>query len=273
MKTSTEIPVHRLADSVFHASYGSDINLGDHSATHRVDFFAIIWFGSDSDPHYIDFKPYPVKKNTVYLLARNQVHSIPQSRPDARVIIFSKDFFDSIEEDDLRFIFVPFNNEGITITPEMEKPMTYLFDLIKLENSTNNNLHLLHIYTSAFLLQLHRLSHNSKTLTAYHDERLRKLFQLIGTHYKTQKLVDFYADKIGLTSKRLNQIMKEKIGLSISQIIYNYTLIEAKREISHRTKSMKEIAIELGFKDQSYFSRFFKKQTGITPEHFRKEIF
>ncbi|OKS88225.1 helix-turn-helix domain-containing protein [Mucilaginibacter polytrichastri] len=271
MKKTKEIPVHRLADKDFYASYTEGINLGDFSVSHRIDFFAIVWFGSDEGLHYIDFNPYPVKKNLVYLLARNQVHALPGKRPKSRVIMLSKAFFDSIEDDDLRFIFAPFSNEGIAIPDEMVEPLSNLFNLILLENNTSNDARLLHIYTNALLLHLYRLSHNSAGRSAYHDERLRKLFELISTHYKTQKLVEFYADKIGLTAKRINQIVKEKLALSVSQLIYNYTLIEAKREISHSTKSLKEIAIELGFKGQSYFSRFFKKQTGYTPERFRQE--
>jgi AraC family transcriptional activator of pobA len=271
LKHTTEIPVHRLSDKDFQASYTSGVNLGDFSISHRVDFFAIIWFIADEGLQYIDFREYPIKRNLVYLLARNQVHAIPHTRPDARVIIFSKAFFDSIEEDDLRFLFVPFSNDGIAIPNEMVSPLEHLFELILIENNAANDAHLLHTYTSALLFHLNRFSNNTVTRSAYHDVRMRKLFELVSTNYKIQKLADFYADKIGLTAKRLNQIVKEKLDLSVSQLIYNYTLIEAKREISHSAKSMKEIAIELGFNGQSYFSRFFKKQTGRTPEQFRQE--
>ena len=261
MKDSADIPVHRLLHTDFYASATDAGNLGDFASSHRLDFFAIVWFRSSSTDHYIDFVPYPVKKDLIYLLSPNQVHALPgKPPPEANIIIFSKAFFESIEADELRLLFLPFNNEGIFI-PDTT-PSDLLFEMILLEKT---DLHLLRLYVTAFLTHLHRLS----GAATYHDERLRLLFSLVSSHYKTHKLADFYAGQIGLTAKRLNQIVKDKLGLSVSQLIYTYILIEAKREVSHSTKSIKEIAIELGFNGQSYFTRFFKKQTGSTPEQFR----
>lgn len=262
------LPKHQLQDTEFQAYYSTNTNESSYALNHRIDFFAIIWFEADGDNHYIDFKPYPIKRNTAYLLARNQIHSLPSPSP-AKVIIFSKAFFDSIREDELRFLFVPLHNDGIIIPDSLQQQMEYLFELILTENKSNNDDQLLHLYISAFLLQLHRLNRQSDSISSEHHEPLHKLFILLGEYCKKEKRVEFYADKVGLTAKRLNQIVKERTDLSLSQLIYNYVLIEAKREITHGTKSMKEIAIELGFSSQSYFSRFFKKQTGITPELFR----
>ncbi|TDQ09445.1 AraC family transcriptional regulator [Pedobacter metabolipauper] len=270
MKISREIPLHRLDHKDVYASYAEEIDLGDFSTSHRIDFFAVIWYCSDRDTQYIDFEPYPVKTNLVYLLARNQVHALPGVPPKAKVLLLSKEFFDRIEEEDLRFLFFPFNNEAIVIPDEQTETLSRLFDLILHENKNDNESRLLHFYTNAYLLQLQRLSQNSTTRSALIDPRMRKLFQLISIHYKSQKLVGFYADKIGLSAKRVNQIVTEKTGITVSQLIYNYILIEAKREISHHDKSFKEIAIDLGFKGQSYFSRFFKRHTGTTPESFRQ---
>ena len=90
-------------------------------------------------------------------------------------------------------------------------------------------------------------------------------------HYTTEKSVKFYADKLSLSPKRLNQILKQKLGKTINQILQERLLIEAKHLLFIGEESIQGIAYKLGFQDASYFSRFFKKLTTLTPEEFKIE--
>ncbi|WP_225872327.1 helix-turn-helix domain-containing protein [Pedobacter frigidisoli] len=76
---------------------------------------------------------------------------------------------------------------------------------------------------------------------------------------------------MGISSKRLNQILKEKLNKTGMQIIHDRIILEVKRKIIHSELTIKEIAYDLGFSDRPYFSRFFKKQTQQTPEAFQKQ--
>jgi AraC-like DNA-binding protein len=67
----------------------------------------------------------------------------------------------------------------------------------------------------------------------------------------------------------MNEILRDAVGTTLSQLLYQLLIIEAKRELFHQDLSVKEIAYELGFSEQSYFARFFKKHTGQSPEDFR----
>ncbi len=110
----------------------------------------------DRREHFINFEPFPVKKDTVYLIGKNQVHSISSARlPLARVIVFSTSFFERIEEPHLRQLFLPFGNEGITISLKMVAPLKQLFGLILLEYQSASDPVLPLKYTTALLMHLH----------------------------------------------------------------------------------------------------------------------
>lgn len=269
MKATGNIPVHVLPDLDFLASATSRA-FGDHMRDHRIRFFALVWFTETKGHHFIDFERFPIIKNKVYLIARNQVHAIPARRlPHARVLVFSDNFFQRIEASYLRQLFLPFHNEGITLPPVLVKPLEQLFALILLEYKGAANTALLLQYTCALLMQLHRLVKDRYPLAEGDDARIVRLFHLIEEHYKEEKKATFYAGHIGLTPKRINEILRRRMAITISQLLYHRLLVEAKRELFHQERSVKEIAYELGFSEQSYFARFFKKHAGITPEQFR----
>jgi len=270
MKKPGDYPVHVLPERSFIASDNSAA-FGEHAPNHRIDFYAIVWFSETRGLHLIDFEPLPVKKNLIYLIGRNQVHSIPAERlPQARTIVFSAALFERIGESDLRQLFLPFNNGGIAIPAAMIGPMTRLFDLILLEFRGAADDELLLKYLSVFLTYVHRFSDRRNAAAAGIDQRIVRLFQLLQSNYKEEKSAQFYARRLGLTPKRINELLRGQIGSTISQLIYQLLVIEAKRELFHQELSVKEIAYELGFSEQSYFARFFRKHTGQTPEAFRK---
>lgn len=101
------------------------------------------------------------------------------------------------------------------------------------------------------------------------EKRIYHFVLLLEDHYITEKNADFYATKLNLSAKRLNQILKQKTGKTISQILQERTLNEAKHLLFVGKKSIKEIAYTLGFQDASYFSMFFMKMTKLSPDEFR----
>lgn len=272
MYPSDEIPLHILPEVDFLASE-QKVVFGEHAINHRVNFYAIIWFMEDGDHHYIDFEQYPIRKNMVYLLAEHQVHAIPSANlPNARVVVFSTKVFLSIEELELQQLFLPFDNRGILIPEEMVPYLEKLFSLIVLEYSSAADHRILLKYTTSFLLQLYKFAEHHLQVIFQKDVRMTKLLQTIIRYYREQQPVSFYASEIGLSIQHANKILKATAGTTIGELVYRLLLTEAKRELLRGIFSIKEIAYHLGFSDQSYFSRFFKKQTGISPQQFQREV-
>jgi AraC-like DNA-binding protein len=77
---------------------------------------------------------------------------------------------------------------------------------------------------------------------------------------------------MSVSSYQLNQITKSAIGKTASALIDEHILLEAKRYLLATANQVKEIADHLGYEDPSYFIRFFKKHTGLSPDTFRKNF-
>ena len=94
---------------------------------------------------------------------------------------------------------------------------------------------------------------------------------LLETHFHDEKSPSFYAERLHITLKHLNRICREMLGKTATEVIAGRVLLEIKRLLADRKLSVNKIADTLGFEDYSYFSRFFKKQTGQSPSDFRKK--
>jgi AraC family transcriptional activator of pobA len=95
------------------------------------------------------------------------------------------------------------------------------------------------------------------------------LRQLIDEHFRSERLIGFYAEKLSMTPDRLNDHLKRTVGVTAGHLIRQRVLTEARRQLVFTAQPIHEVAAELAFFDQSHFARFFRKQTGMTPQEFR----
>lgn len=96
-----------------------------------------------------------------------------------------------------------------------------------------------------------------------------KFKQVIREKYKQYKQVKDFANLLNITPLYLNEVIKEITGFVASYWIQQEVILEAKRLLYYTDLNVKEIAYELGYEDHTYFSRFFKKNTGLTASEFR----
>lgn len=95
---------------------------------------------------------------------------------------------------------------------------------------------------------------------------------LLETHFNKERQPAFYAEHLGISPNAFSKQCKIQFKRSPSGLIQERVILEAKKLIHLTYKSMKEIAAELNFDDENYFSRYFKKHTGITPTTFRETV-
>ena len=101
------------------------------------------------------------------------------------------------------------------------------------------------------------------------DSFLPELYQLLETHHKEQRVTDFYANKMNLSIKTLSQKVKDKLNITLGQLI-RQKLIDTAKTLLQTDINIKEIAYELGFDEANNFSSFFKHHTSLSPIEYRQ---
>lgn len=104
------------------------------------------------------------------------------------------------------------------------------------------------------------------------SQQISHLKQLIEQNFRNQWNVQEYADAIGITTTTLNRITLQHLNKTVKTLLLERTMLEAKRRLIYTRSNLDQIAYDLGFKDPAYFSRFFKRETGLTPGQMRKEM-
>lgn len=92
---------------------------------------------------------------------------------------------------------------------------------------------------------------------------------LIDAHYKEGLSIDDYAERLGVSRNRLRDACTKVAGTTLTALVNDRVLLEAKRALLYSNMSISEVAFHVGFDDPAYFSRFFRRAAGQTPSHFR----
>jgi AraC family transcriptional activator of pobA len=102
------------------------------------------------------------------------------------------------------------------------------------------------------------------------DRRLEAFSSLLHREVRNHRPASFYADALGITPTHLNRVLKAKTGFGTQELVSQRLIDETQRELLFTPGSIKEVAFRLGFSDPAYFSRFFSRQTGMTPGAWRE---
>ena len=125
------------------------------------------------------------------------------------------------------------------------------------------------VYASRIKMEKGKI--NSATLSEAHYI-IRKLIDAVEQHFQHKHRPADYAKLLNVTVKTLNRTAKQHLEKTVSDMISERIITQAKHELFLNNKPIKEIALELGFHDVAYFSRVFKVQTGVSPDGYRKSL-
>lgn len=243
----------------------------------RKEFFEIVWLKNEEPLHYLQDINFETKGDWIYLIPPYRVHQLNKAGKNGELISFKRSVLEGEEKEFLLDLFKIFNVQGefscLRLTKDTSAELGNIYQLIEDEyQKPGNNFTITKALLKVFLLKLIQVKEHEFTSHDIQQKRVYEFLMLLESNYQQVRNTDFYAGKIGISSKRLNQILKEKLDKTGMQLIHDRIILEAKRMIIHSERTIKEIAYELGFSDRPYFSRFFKKQTSLTPEEFQKQV-
>lgn len=241
---------------------------------HRHDFFFILVLTKGIGNHEIDFKSYKVCDDAVFLMRPGQVHQLTLKAGSAGFLIqFKTDFYYPNDKASNQQLHKATNINFYQPNPNSFKRLLAIMTSIFQEysNKLENYQDVIKANLGIFFIELVRQNNKnfSNNANSYTQQQLEKFLELLEAHISTHKQVSQYADKMNLTPYQLNSIIKATLGKTCSEIINEYIILETKRYLLATANQVTQIADHLGYEDISYFIRFFKKQTGYSPEVFR----
>jgi AraC family transcriptional activator of pobA len=250
------------------------------SLPHKHTFYHVVLFTKGGGTHAIDFKSFPVKPYQIYFMAPGQVHRWNFEGPvDGYIINFSASFFQSflLRPDYLdSFLFFTGNidDEVVNLPQQAQLKVVDLFEQLIQESAQLNKMgmDIIRVLMLQLFILVARESPNSSLTTApnYNYTLLQSFRKLTDMNFATLKLPKDYAALLYITPNHLNALCNDLLGISAGEVIRNRVILEAKRLLVNLELTITAIANKLNFTDNSYFTKFFKKYTGLTPEEFRK---
>ncbi len=277
------IPTYRLE-----AGFGFDTmqaidqrHGGQPPVPHRHDYYTVIWVEAAEGTHYIDFRAYPLRPNTVYFITPEQVHQLVAQRPRGYVLTFTASFLASYamspEQLNQLDLFADCSEALPVELPAAEVPTLRL-----LAEQLATEAQLARPYQNEaagawlrlFLLYCRRARQAAPVLgqPTWVVPLVRDFKRLVEAQFRQWHKVGQYADKLHVTPHYLNETFKSETGGAAKEFIQDRLVLEAKRLAYFTQKGAKEVAYELGFDDPAHFSKFFKNCAGSRYSDFRASL-
>lgn len=245
---------------------------------HRHDFEELIIGFEGTVEHFIDFKTTKIEAPFVIFVTKGKVHQAFPRAKNGKCSMWVINFKSEFIADITYHLYSLFHNRAnIQIDEDRNiKRLVLLSKMIKEELYQENADYAVMrkiLQTIFAMIEPEVLKFKPKISKQKHKyDVFIEFLSLLEKNYSTAKEVGFYAKELCMTSRNLNLICNKIYQQSVSEIIVNRKLMEAKNLLINTSKSISEIAFEVGYNEKSYFSNVFKKKSGYSPSEFRKKL-
>jgi AraC family transcriptional regulator, transcriptional activator of pobA len=273
-----------LFDEALFITRELEIQKGYFQYPSRLDVYFLILCIKGSFNVSVNLRDFTIEKGMAMVYTPECILQINESnRAVIRTVAITESFLQSIHIDP-KMIFSPLVNVQETpcwkLTDNELKIIDNYMHLIRsiyiLPEETYKSEMIRGVISSVVFLFVHIWKRESTAVKEIQDPRDRTarhfshFMELLQKHHNQEHHVAFYADRMCMTPKYLSSLIKDHSGRSAAEWIDQYLILEAKSLLKYSGKSVKEITDALHFSDSSFFCKYFKKKTGITPTEYKK---
>lgn len=248
-------------------------------APHRHDFYHLVLFTGGGGYHTVDFERFTVKRGHMYCMIPGQVHSWNfEGKTEGYIINFSADIFKTFLQQPgypEQFYFF----RGVAGESVLELQGTVYKDVLCImekllyevrEHAAMSKDMICALLVTLFVTMQRTGGVHMQPVPQQSHLLLQHFRRLVDEYYTEKHLPKEYAAMLYITPNHLNALCKDLLGKPAGEVIRDRVLLEAKRLLVNASLNIATISDRLNFSDNSYFTKFFKKYTGATPEEFRK---
>ena len=263
------------SDSTFQLPYPS-----------RIDAF-IVGIGTDGETTVtFNLQDYRIRRNSMFVFSPQSIlQTAPGEHFRAHVLIVSREMMQRINIDTKHImpVLLQFGaHPCIELTEEESREVRNFFSLVgqelrtpetELSRDIVGDLLSASIYKIGSVLHRYVREHpeTERPPQTRAEEYFKEFIRQLGEHFRQERSVGYYAQRLCITPKYLTTLVKRISGRSVSEWIDTFVITEAKTLLKYSNLSIQEIAYQLNFPNQSFFGSYFKRNTGMSPSQYKAQ--
>jgi len=278
-----------LAETGRYSSFGKDFVILQNPSyryqnhhPYKLDQVAIVYCRKGSGRGSVNLNPYNLKPGgMLVILSDHIVESYEVSRDFAGTHVFMSErflsrldigdsykFYDSIERN-------PYIQLDERSSSAIENYFNMCHSMLEYKDENPNTEEALRLLTKVLFLMMGWFIHKdafAKDIADRGSEKVNQFLTLVKKNYSEHRDVEYYAVKMNMTAKYLSAVVKKTSGKTPLEWIENYVILDAKAQLSSTLNTIQQITYNLNFPSQSFFGRYFKRATGMSPSEYRASV-
>jgi AraC-like DNA-binding protein len=279
---SNELMLFSLSDIKSYVKTKNPFHPETISSPHKFNFFMFIHHKSGSVSFDIDLNHYELTKpgNMIRVLPGQILSRVTSDKEfDADVIILSKNFIDEmliyvngnvpLSFDKSASMIVECSESDNNIGEVLDKTVRRILR-DEFDNPFKSKI-IQHLMMALFYASDHHRAVTNERPRTNADALSREFLALVKENFKTQRQLQFYADKMCITPRYLSRVVKESTQFSAAEWIERLVVLEARALLKSTNMTIQQISDELNFSTQTFFGKYFKRRVGLSPKEYRRE--